>query len=357
MRLLLFSANFGSGHLQAARAIAQAHRELHPANEAIILNLNDPLTRVVSEGYLRLIRWAPGLYRHLYEGPASPLMKGTIQLAWRLACQKAIARYRPDVIVATHPFPGLALAEMRQAGELTQPVHAVVTDWDAHSLWFHYGFDHYFVAARSTQEGFVAQGIAAERITVTGIPVRPAFGHAEPKRDRRQILVMGGGLGLGPITDAVRSLAELPQSELQITVVCGQNGRLYRELTDLFADDPRFMILGYHDAIHELMARADLLLTKPGGVSSAEALALGLPLLLLSPLPGQEEGNAAQLVGTGAARQVANVWIGRLAGELLFADEGALAKMQAAARAAGQPLSAEQIAARLKAVSQGGLPA
>lgn len=166
---------------------------------------------------------------------------------------------------------------------------------------------------------------------------------------------MGGGLGLGPITEAVRSLAELPQPDLQITVVCGQNGPLYRELTDLFADDPRFNILGYHDAVHELMARADLLLTKPGGITSAEALAMGLPLLLLSPLPGQEEGNAAHLIGLGAARQVANVWIGRLAGELLFGGGGALAEMQAAARAAGQPLSAHQIAARLKAVSQGGL--
>lgn len=357
MRLLLLSANFGSGHLQAARAVAQAHRTLYAANEAIILNLNDPLTRLVAEGYLRLIRWAPGLYRQIYESPASPLMKGAIQAAWRMHCLKAIARHRPDVIVTTHPFPGLALAELRQRGDLAQPVHAIVTDWDAHPLWLHQGFDHYFVAAPSTKEGFIAQGIPAERISVTGIPVRPAFGREAAKRDGHHILVMGGGLGLGPITEAVRSLAELPQPNLAITVVCGQNGPLYRELIDLFATDPRFNILGYHDAIHELMAEADLLLTKPGGISSAEALAMGLPLLLLAPLPGQEEGNAAELIQTGAARQVADVWIGRLAGELLFADSGALAAMRAAARAAGQPLAAHQIAARLKDVSQGGSPA
>lgn len=357
MRLLLLSANFGSGHLQAARAVAQAHRTLYTENEATILHLNDPLTRLVVEGYLRLIRWAPGLYRQIYTSPASPLMKGLIQAAWRMHGLKAIARHRPDVIVATHPFPGLAMAELRQRGELDQPVHAIVTDWDAHPLWLHQGFDHYFVAADSTRQGFEAQGIPTERITVTGIPVRPAFGRAVPSREGRKILVMGGGLGLGPITAAVRSLAELPQPDLQITVVCGQNGHLYRELTDLFATDPRFIILGYHDAIHELMAQADLLLTKPGGITSAEALAMGLPLLLLRPLPGQEEGNAAELVAIGAARQVGDVWIGRLAGELLFTDGGALAAMRAAARAAGQPLAAHQVAARLKDVSQGGSPA
>lgn len=353
MRLLLFSANFGSGHLQAARAVAQAHRALHPENEAIILNMNDPLTWLIVAGYLRLIRWAPGLYRRLYEGPASPLLKSLIQAVWRFSCLKAIARYRPDVIVATHPFPGLALAELRQRGDLALPVHAIVTDWDAHPLWLHHGFTHYFVAAPSTQQGYAAQGIPAERITVTGIPVRPAFGQAVVKRQGRSVLIMGGGLGLGPIREAARSLAALPQPDLQITVVCGQNGTLYRELIDLFAADPRFTILGYHDAIHERMAKADLLLTKPGGISASEALVMGLPLLLLTPLPGQEEGNAAHLINIGAARLAADLEIGQQVGELLFAGGGALAAMQAAARAAGQPLAALQIATRLKAVSHG----
>ncbi|HLO01583.1 MAG TPA: glycosyltransferase [Symbiobacteriaceae bacterium] len=357
MRLLLFSANFGSGHLQAARAVAQAHRALHPENEAIILNMNDPLMWLIAEGYLRLLRWAPGLYRLLYGSPASPLLNQVIQVVWRLTCLKAIARHRPDVVVATHPFPGLALAELRQRGDLTQPVHAIVTDWEAHTLWLHQGFDHYFVAAPATRRGFEAQGIPAARITVTGIPVRPAFGQAVVKRHGRSVLVMGGGLGLGPITKATRSLAALPQPDLQVTVVCGQNGDLYRELTEHVAADPRFTILGYDDAIHELMAKADLLLTKPGGISSAEALVMGLPLLLLAPLPGQEEENAAHLVETGAARPVATDRIGRQVRELLFEDQGALAAMQAAAYAAGRPRSADLIANHLKAVNQVGSPA
>jgi processive 1,2-diacylglycerol beta-glucosyltransferase len=354
MRLLLFAANFGSGHLQAARAVAQAHRSLHPQNEAIVLNLNDLLTRAVAESYLRLIRWAPGLYRQLYFQPVSPLLNGAIQSLWRWGCVKAIARHRPDVIVATHPFPGLALAELRLQGELEQPVSAIVTDWEAHPLWLHQGFDHYFVAATSTKQGFEGLGIPAQRISVTGIPVRPAFERGTIGHPAKRILVMGGGLGLGPITEAVRSLAVLPQPDLQVTVVCGQNGALYRELLDLFAADPRFTILPYHDAIDELMAEADLLLTKPGGITSAEALAMGLPLLLLAPLPGQEEENAERLIEMGAARQVADVWIGRTAAELLFEQGGALAAMQAAARAAGQPLSARQIALRLKGMSLGG---
>lgn len=356
MRLLLFSASFGYGHLQAARAVAQAHRALDPDHEAIIHNMNGPLTRAVAAGYLALLRWAPGLYRTLYHGPVTPAVRRVIEWACQRSCLKAIARYKPDAILCTHPFPGLALAALRQRGELPLPIGAVVTDWGSHPLWLHAGFDHYFVAASATKRGYVDQGIPADRITVTGIPIRPIFQRTEPHRSGTRVLVMGGGLGLGPITEAVRSLAELSQKELTITVVCGQNGPLYQELTDLFADDPRFTILGYHDAVHELMAEADLLMTKPGGLSAAEALAMGLPLVLLSPLPGQEEENAEHLVELGAAKRVADVWIGRLAEELLFRPGSALAKMQLAARAAGQPWAAHLIATRLKALNQGGSP-
>jgi processive 1,2-diacylglycerol beta-glucosyltransferase len=359
MRLLLFAANFGCGHLQAARAVAQAYRALDPNHDAVTVNLQEPPLQALSALYLGLLRWAPGLYRRLYHQPITPGTRSLIQASCRSAVQREIQRHQPETILATHPFPGLALAKLRQQGELSAPVGAVVTDWGAHGLWVHPGFDYYFVASNATKHGFERLGIPAERIVVTGIPVRPAFTAALPRSRRTataeaRILVMGGGLGLGPITEAVRSLAAMPYTKIHVTVVCGQNEALRAELTDLFADDPRFRILGYSQEIPQLMAEADLLITKPGGLSSAEALAMGLPLLLLTPLPGQEEENAAYLVETGAAKHVADVWIGRLAGELLFGDGAALAAMQAAAMSAGQPQAAHLIATRLMTARKGG---
>jgi processive 1,2-diacylglycerol beta-glucosyltransferase len=353
MRLLLFAANFGCGHLQAARAVAQAYRALDSNHDAVTVNLQESALQALSVLYLELLRWTPGLYRRLYHQPITPGIRHLIQASCRRAVQREIQGHQPDTILATHPFPGLALAELRQQGELCAPVGAVVTDWGAHGLWVHPGFDSYFVASNATKRGFERLGIPGERIFVTGIPVRPAFPATLPRRrrtaaDGARILVMGGGLGLGPITEAVRSLAEMPRAKILVTVVCGQNEALRAELTDLFAADPRFRILGYSQEIPELMAEADLLITKPGGLSSAEALAMGLPLLLLTPLPGQEEENASHVVETGAAKQVADVWIGRLAGELLFGDGAALATMQAAALSAAQPQSAHLIATRLR---------
>ena len=128
-------------------------------------------------------------------------------------------------------------------------------------------------------------------------------------------MVMGGGLGLGPIVEAVSSLDRLEKDTLEVTVVCGSNHTLQHQLSMRF---PRFRILGQTDQVPALMAQADLLLTKPGGLTCSEAMASGLPMLLLEPLPGHEEENAEFLCGAGVAKTVGPAEVGNAVTELLF---------------------------------------
>jgi processive 1,2-diacylglycerol beta-glucosyltransferase len=158
---------------------------------------------------------------------------------------------------------------------------------------------------------------------------------------------MGGGLGLGPIVEALRSLAVLPHPNLQIIAVCGSNQQLQAELMDLFGDDPRFTIVGYTQLIPQLMAQADLLVSKPGGMTASEALACYLPMLLLPPLPGQEEENAAYLTAAHAAIRVTDTQVGTTAADLLFTSPEKLVRMREAARLLGRPDAVRLIASEL----------
>jgi processive 1,2-diacylglycerol beta-glucosyltransferase len=164
---------------------------------------------------------------------------------------------------------------------------------------------------------------------------------------------MGGGLGLGPITEAVSALATVPNPNLKVTVVCGRNEPLRSELATLLAGDPRVQLLGETDRVSELMREADLLVSKPGGITCCEALASGLPILLLAPLPGQEEENVEALLLTGAAQVARAEDVGQIAAHLLWQEPARLKAMRNAALVAGRPSAARTIATTLLGTMRG----
>lgn len=353
-RILLLSAPFGSGHLQAAHAVAQACEQLCPGAAAESVELDSPLLRGAARGYMTLLKRAPGVFRRLYHAPVGAGTRRIIRTALMGPVRREIARLQPDAVVATHPFPVAAAAHLRGSGELTAPVHVVLTDFAPHPLWIHAGIDRYFVASVEAARRLQVLGVNPERISATGIPIQMAFSGAAVQgvstggggdlQGRGRVLVMGGGLGLGPIVEAVRSLAMLPERNLAITVVCGRNEPLRQELADLFGHDDRVAVLGFTDQVPALMMAADLLVTKPGGISCSEALACGLPMLLLAPLPGHEEENAEYLVRTGAARVVDDGLTGRAAAAVLFGRAERLARLREAALTAGRGQAAAMVA-------------
>lgn len=352
-RVLILTAPFGSGHRRAAEAIAQACTVQDPSAAVDLIDLRTPMLDLAGAAYLRLVATVPSAYRSLYHASIGQAARRGIRIALDRSVERAIRGFNPTVIVATHPFPAAAAAHMRVQGKLSAPVSVVPTDFLPHPLWIHDGVDRYFVAAPQAMRRMQVLGVAPGLTEVTGIPIGRDFtaGGASNGPVRR-VLLMGGGLGLGPMIEAARSLAQTREHRLRVTVACGDNHQLFQEMIDLFGLDTRFEFYGYTDRVPQLMARSDLLITKPGGLTCSEALTSSLPMLLLTPLPGQEEENAAYLVTTGAAEATDTQWIGRSATDLLFVDPQRLTWMREQARRAGYPAAADTIANAIFTLSE-----
>lgn len=330
--------------------------ERHCAADGV--NVESQVLRMVSAGYLAMLGTVPAAYRTIYQAPVGSVTHRLIRTLLTQSVLSEIRRFCPTGIVATHPFPGSVAAHLRRVGRLSVPVAIAITDFMPHPLWVHEGADRYFVASDEADRRLQALGVPGDRVRVTGIPIGPAFAQTRSRRHvvgrpTRSVLVIGGGLGLGPIVEAVRSLAESPQPGLRVVVVCGANQALWQQVHDLVAADERFQVIGYSPAVPDLMARADLLVTKPGGLTCSEAMACGVPMLLLQPLPGHEEENAAYLTASGAAEWVREDRVGEAVTDLLFDRRERLAFMAEAARLCGRPDAAGAIAREFLSLQYG----
>ena len=320
LRVLVFSATFGNGHLRAAEAVIEGIRIKEPSAEIIHLDFGDFLNKrvnsMVKNVYLEMIKRTPKLWGRLYYKtskvqPRSMMQRFLNQLG-RNDFLKYIHVFEPDLIVCTYPTVSSILAELRLEGILHVPVITVITDFTAHSHWVHPGVDRYMVACDEVKEILVSWGINAQRIHVTGIPISPRF---EGDLDRQQIiyelgldpelpifLVMGGAYG--GLKSTKRICKRLADSlvPVQSIIVCGKNAKLYHSLEEVSVRAGNPMVrLGYVHNVEELMAVSKLIITKAGGLTVSEALTKHLPLVIFKPIPGQEDGNAqfVQRIGAG----------------------------------------------------------
>lgn len=351
VRILLLSAEFGSGHLAAAEAIAAACRQRAADCEIEVVQAKSSLLALSLRAYLLQLAHFPSLYRRLYHLPVGWPMRLLLVLGTGQSVRRAISRYQPDLIVGTHPFPAGVATILGKARGRRIPVVMALTDFLPHGFWVWPRAERYCVASEEAAAELMEFGVTPDRISITGVPIRPEFAgvdrlrRVQPEHPAvRQVLVMGGGLGMGPIEEAVRSLTSLTHPHLRITVVCGRNRTLAQRIQQLFGSDARVQVIGYTDRIIEYMTQSDLLVTKPGGITCSEALALSLPMLLLKPVPGHEEENADYLVQTGAALITSEEQVGPLAAQLLFEQAGRLQAMTAAAQRVGHARAAEAIA-------------
>jgi processive 1,2-diacylglycerol beta-glucosyltransferase len=262
-----------------------------------------------------------------------------------------VKQFRPDVVLCTHYFPLETLNRLRKKRGGPRPMAvSVVTDFEAHALWMDTCVDLYCVAAEETKARLVARGAVAENVVVTGIPISGKFSaklSAKAVRkglglrdDLRVLLVPSGGFGMGPVGAILAELDKVGRP-FQCVVVTGRNQELRQELAAQDRKHPT-QVLGFVRNMHELMAVADLIITKPGGLTSSEALAMGKPLLILNPIPGQEAANSDFLLEHGAAAKVNRVEdlpyrIEQLLGSRRLPD------MARAAKAIGRPDAARAV--------------
>jgi processive 1,2-diacylglycerol beta-glucosyltransferase len=369
-KLLVLSVSAGAGHVRAAQAVDAAARAAQPPLESTHLDLLTLVSRdfrkLYGEQYIRLVERLPQLWSYLYAKSDRPtrdtlvgrLKRGVEKLNTR-RLDAEIARLTPDAILCTHFLPAELLSRQKARGKKLPPLWVQVTDFDVHALWIHPQVDHYCVASDEVAYRLADRGVPAGRITVTGIPVMPQFSAPLERNvcaaelglnsELFTALMMAGGAGVGALDVLAARLLELPGNQ-QLIALAGKNAELLAKLKALAARHPgKLFPLGFTTTVERLMTAADLVITKPGGLSVSECLAMGKPMLLVSPIPGQEERNADYLLEAGAAVKAVDTATLEFKFARLLADPARLRAMSDAAQGIGRPHAARDVIALLSA--------
>jgi len=361
-RVLILSVSAGAGHVRAAEAL-RAYAELEFKQvEALHLDVMDyasgAFRKVYADAYIKLVNKHPRVWGMLYRVTSETHANATVNKMRRSvermntrALRKRIDEFAPDAIVCTHFLPAEILMHEIRRGRLQIPVWVQVTDFDLHSMWVIPHMTGYF--AGNEEVAFRMRKLELPSVHVSGIPIMPVFAQALDRAQcarelgldpaRRALLLMGGGAGVGKLTEVAESLLAL-DADFQLIVLAGKNAEALGELQRLAKAYPaRLFPRGYTDRIERLMACADLAITKPGGLTSSECLAMSLPMIVHSPIPGQEERNADYLTEQGAAlKAVDAVGMEFRVGELLAVPEK-LPRMRERARALARPHAAREV--------------
>jgi len=361
-RVLLMYISQVSGHRQGAVAISKSLKALDPDCEVLSINgfgYTYPLMeKIINTAYMGVIKRAPKIWEYLYDNPKvikfSEKWKQSIHKSSHKKLKPLIDEFNPDVVVCTQAFPCGMVADYKLSHQLPIKVIGVLTDYAPHLYWLHEGVDYYVVPSPEARERYLKEGISDESIKVFGIPIRSKF---TEKLDRLAIakklgldiniptiLIMGGGQGLGPMKEAVKSLVHL-ERPLQLIVICGTNVKLVHWIKKIQRKTSKKIVFyDYASNVDELMEISTLIVSKPGGMTTSECLAKGLPMVVVDPIPGQEERNSQFLVNQGIAIRIDDKrHIGRAIDQLLN-NPKQLEAMKKAAIKNGMPNAAENIA-------------
>lgn len=367
LNVAILSCRYGGGHQRVAEVLVDELRQRSPGCRVAIY---DYIESCIGHGanlaftslYFGSVRWTPWLYRWFYHATGAISPHSPVQRAINKLGKRRLATFlrtqRPDIVVCTYCLPAGVMSELKHEGHTDVPCATVVTDHAIHSQWIHPGIDLYLVSSEHVRDGIVAHGIAPDRVLSTGIPVSPALGKPLNRHAlRRQhgldpalptILVMVGAYNLmRGAPDVYRRMIDLPRPA-QLLCVCGRDERLRQAVEQLAqAAAMPVRVFGYVKEIPELMAMSDLMVSKAGGVTTSEALAAELPMVLVNPIPGQEEENTVFLQAAGAAIAAPRpADLCPLIADLLDNPER-LARLREGARRVKRPDAAAQAAAAI----------
>ena len=348
--------------------------EMRAAEEVRHVDALEYTTRIfktiASKAYLDLVNKAPHMLGWFYDVMDKPWKNERLMQAIDMLNTQPLVRlinkYQPDLAVCTHFTPADMISWLKEKKTLTCPLAIVVTDFDIHANWLCRYCDRYFVALDETGVHLEKLGIPADRITVSGIPVDPVFAERRDKaamrlkhglrQDMTTILVSAGGFGVGPVENLITALLDL-QHEAQIFAVCGKSEELKQKLEQIAGRIPAgsrvtVQVTGYTTAMDEYMAAADIMVGKTGGLTTSEALARDLVMVVVNPIPGQEERNADHLLEEGAALRCNNLPTIAYKIDRLLDDPARMAAMQKNIRRIARPRAAHDIVATLLHMQQ-----
>ena len=369
-RILILSASVGNGHTIAAESLKKAFEIDKLAREVRhedTLKFTNPLfRRLYGKAYIDLVNNAPEVLGWMYDQLDEPWKNEKRRLFFdKLNTQpfvKMVREYAPDWIVCTHFLPAEIISDLKAKKKLDCPQAIVVTDFDMHALWLCRNYEHYFVALDETRFYLESLGFDPGKTSVCGIPIDPVFSEPKSREAMREkygldqntpVLILSlGGFGVGRIDGLLNSLRSIRQP-VQILAMCGRNEELKNRLEKeaKSADGAWIIPVGYTKEMNEYMTAAHLIVGKPGGLTTCEALAKGLVFVVVNPIPGQEERNADHLLENGAAIRSNNPATLGYKIEQLLKDPKKLEKMSRNAEAFARPRAAFDIADKIAGFS------
>ncbi|CAA9892153.1 Processive 1,2-diacylglycerol beta-glucosyltransferase [Candidatus Methylobacter favarea] len=360
-RVLIMSAGAGAGHIKAAEALelsfAADSRVAEVINNDALQYTNKLFRDFYSGFYTSLVRSAPNFLGWWYKTSDEPWhtdrMRHMLDRLNTKPLVRFIREFDPHITVCTHFMPAGIISHLIAAKQLQAHLSIVVTDFDFHAMWLSRSFHRYFVAIDETRAHLEVLGIPSERITVSGIPIDAVFQQPlnreqsrlelELNPEKPVLLLSAGAFGLGPTEFMVERLLNL-NSNAQTVVVCGRNGELKQRILQLINNrSSSFKVLGYTNEMHKLMKMADIFIGKPGGMTTAEAIACGLPMCVVAPIPGQEERNSDHLLEEGIAVKCNDLTTLPFKLERLLEDPDRLSRMKANALRFAKPAASATI--------------
>ncbi|MBC2579888.1 MGDG synthase family glycosyltransferase [Clostridium sp. DJ247] len=326
MKVLILSVSAGGGHSHAAEAIKDYINFNSSSSDIKIVDtlkyINPIIDKVVIGGYLKTLKVTPSLYGKLYTHSEGNYKLATIisSKLIKIMTHKLlplIDEFNPDILVCTHSFSTEMVSVMKSKYNVNIPSICIITDYYSHSTWLHPCIDAYVASNHDMIEDMISKGVSRSAIYNLGIPVRPSFLKTYDKFNTLEelnlsvhkptILIMGGSLGMGSITNIYKNLNMIGK-DIQIIVITGNNKKLYSEILELTKSSPKeTRVIGFTNEVNKYMQCSDLLLTKPGGLTITEALICEIPLGIFSPIPGQEEKNAQFLLRHNLAVNLSDI--------------------------------------------------
>lgn len=327
-KILIFYGSYGGGHLAAAKSIKKYLEENYPDIQLEMMDcieyINKFLNKVSTGAYKQMAKNAPWMWELVYnqskDGPLAKITNTSNKLMSK-KLNSLLQEFNPDLIISTHPFGNQMCAILKKNGQLNCKIATTLTDYKLHNQWLYLSeyIDFFFVSNSNMKREMRLTGIPENKIFVTGIPVSNRFLENFDKEetckefslsaDKHTVLLFAGGeYGLGRDTTymTLKALIRLFK-DVQVVAIAGKNPKMQKKFSDLIEStnsSDRIKLLSFTDKVPELMNLADIIITKPGGLTITESLVSKLPIIIINPIPGQEEENAEFLTQKGAA-----VWI------------------------------------------------
>ena len=363
-KILIVSAKAGAGHLMAAKALEAAAKEMLSGAEVRNIDLLDYSTilskEFYGEWYLDLVNRVPAFYAWLYEH-VDNMTTGARLLADRISAQKFkdyVLDFKPDIVLASNFLPANLLTFWRKAEGLKFKILLTTTDFDAHPLYYDEKIDRYSASSDEVKEKLIALGVKKEKVAVCGIPVDPKYskdysqvairGKLRLNKDKITIYFASGATGLGDVADSFKKILRV-KDDFQMIAVAGKNEKLKAELESIVQKSKhKVVVLGFVDKMEEVYAACDFIITKAGGLTVSESLAMGLALVITKPYPGQEEANAEYLLRSAAALRADKPQELVKTVKLLLTDKKLLQTLKSNARKIARPRAAYCVIENIK---------